>query len=95
MGNVRRRKQLREAENEARSETREIIEIGTENPVEVGVPEAEQGEEKGGNNEIEGEISEDEILPVQRTTRRGRIIKNQISSKLEENRWRRHTQQKD
>jgi hypothetical protein len=37
----------------------------------LGVSEVEQGEkkEKEGYNEIEGEISEDEGLPVQRVTR--------------------------
>lgn len=43
----------------------------------MGVPEVEQREEKeeGRNNKMEGEISEDDILPIQRTTRGGRVIK--------------------
>jgi hypothetical protein len=52
--------------NRGAEETRETIEGGTGNPVEMGVSEAEQEEEveEEGNNEMEGEISEDEVPPV-------------------------------
>ncbi len=45
--------------------------------MEMGVSEAEQEEEEEekGNNEMEGEISEDEVPPVQRRTRGGRVIR--------------------
>ena len=62
--------------NRVAEETRETIEGGTGNPVEMGVSEAEQEEEEEkGNYEMEGEISEDEVSPVQRRTRGGRVIR--------------------
>ena len=58
--------------NRGAEETRETIESGNGNLVEMG---SEQEEEEEGNNEMEGEISEDEVPPVQRRTRGGRVIR--------------------
>ena len=57
--------------NRVAEETRETIEGGTGNLVEMGVSEAEQEEEKEeeGNSEMEGEISEDQVPPAQKRTR--------------------------
>jgi hypothetical protein len=62
-----------EKRNRGAEETIETIESGTGNQVEMGVLEAEQGEEKEEErtNEIEEEISEDEILLVQRISLQG------------------------